>query len=119
MRNTGKTNLHPSMIGQVTIQKYPDMAVVIKQTSNIVRGKVSLAGCTPVQVGEINTCRKVMENIKQDRLHFCKFLKGKHSFTVLYGTSTFALNELKGVLKASVQRKHKGESSSHSRNGTN
>jgi hypothetical protein len=36
------------------IKKYPDTAIVIKQVKNILRNLVSLAGCTPVQVGESN-----------------------------------------------------------------
>jgi hypothetical protein len=84
------------------IKIYPDTAVVIKQVTNILSDLVSLAGCTPVQVGGSDAWKKVVENAKQDRLNFCQILKGKRFFLALCGTYTVALNDLKIVLKESV-----------------
>jgi hypothetical protein len=86
------------------IKKYPDTAIVIKQVTNILSDLVSLAGCTPVQVGESDAWKKVVENAKQDRLNFCQILKGKRLFLALCGMYTVVLNDLKIVLKESVRK---------------
>jgi hypothetical protein len=60
-----------------------------------------LAGCTPAAVGESTQWTEVVNTAEGNRANYCKALSGKLLFSVLHGTYTVALKELKSLLKAS------------------
>jgi hypothetical protein len=50
--------------------------------------------------------------VEENRANYCKALSGKTLYSALYGTYTVTLNELKGLLKASIFSEEKGNSKS-------
>jgi hypothetical protein len=64
----------------------PDAEGSVKQVAKVLGDIVSLAGCTPANVGESKAWAGVVERAIQDRITFCKHLKGKQLFNAVYGT---------------------------------
>jgi hypothetical protein len=85
------------------VKDNPDEEGSVKQVAKVLGDIVSLAGCTPANVGESKAWAGVVESAIQDRITFCKHLKGKQLFNALYGTYTVALNELKHILQSSAK----------------
>jgi hypothetical protein len=89
------------------VTQYPDAEDAIKQVGKVLSDIVSLAGCTPSEVGESMKWQDIVSATTEDRLSYCKPLKGKQLFKALYGLYTITLGELRAVLQSSVQHKKK------------
>jgi hypothetical protein len=87
------------------VTKYPDAEESIKQVGRVLSDIVSLAGCTPSEVGDSMKWQGIVSATTEDRLSYCKSLKGKQLFRALYGLYMITLGELRAVLQSSVQHK--------------
>jgi hypothetical protein len=65
---------------------------------------VSLAGCTPTNVGESEQWVHTVNAAIADKVNLAKILKGKSLYSALYGTYTVALSELKAILQGSAKK---------------
>jgi hypothetical protein len=82
------------------VTKYPDAEESIKQVGRVFSDIVSLAGCTPSEVGDSMKWQGIV-SATTDRLSYCKSLKGKQLFRALYGLYTIT-----SVLQSSVKHKN-------------
>jgi hypothetical protein len=76
------------------INKYPDVFVRYRKPSHN----------TPVSVGESEELPTVIRSAEDNRETYCKALRGKPLYSVLYGAYTITLNDLNEVLKNSAPR---------------
>jgi hypothetical protein len=83
------------------IGQFPDSDALLKQLFKVLCDIEDFAGYTLFSVGETEHCSSIVNVAEENRQNFCKALNGKTLFSVLYGTYTVALQELKAVLKAS------------------
>jgi hypothetical protein len=91
----------------VIVIKYRDAEEAIKQVGKVLSDIVSLAGCTPSEIGESLKWQSIVSATTEDRLSYCKSLKGKQLFKAVYGLYTITLGELRAVLHSNVQPKKK------------
>jgi hypothetical protein len=89
------------------VAKYPDAAPVMGKVHKVLCDIVSIAGCTPTNVGRGAEWKHIVESAEQDRSQLCDSLKGKLLFSALYGTYTVTLSNLKSVLQTSANQKQK------------
>jgi hypothetical protein len=81
------------------VAKYPDAAPIMEKVHKVLCDIVSIAGCTPANVGRGKEWESIVESAEQDRRQLCDSLKGKLLFSALYGTYTVTLGNLKSVLQ--------------------
>jgi hypothetical protein len=62
-----------------------------------------VSGYTPTLVGKSQEWESIVSTVEENCASYCEALSGKPLYTALYGSYTVALQELKGLLKASVQ----------------
>jgi hypothetical protein len=58
-------------------------------------GIENVVGYIPTSVGKNEQWPSIVNIAEENRLNFCKALNGKTLFSILYGTYTVALQELK------------------------
>jgi hypothetical protein len=68
------------------VTKYPDADKVLKEVYKSLGITVSLAGCTPANIGTCTEWSSVVDSAKESRIGLRKCLKGKSLFSALYGT---------------------------------
>jgi hypothetical protein len=86
------------------INKYPDADKVLGDI-------VSLAGCTPSNIGTCSEWSRIVDSAKESRIGLCKCLKGKSLFSALYGTYSVTLSDLKSVLQGSASKPNSSKAS--------
>jgi hypothetical protein len=86
------------------VAKYPDAAPVMEKVHKVLCDIVSVAGCTPANVGRGDEWKSIVESAEQDRRQLCDSLKGNLMFSALYGTYTVTLSNLKSVLQTSANQ---------------
>jgi hypothetical protein len=74
-------------------------------------------GYTPASVGENEQWSSIVSTVEENCANFCKTLSGKTLYSVLYGTYTVTLNELKGLLKTTTTAKSGTTGSPHQDEG--
>jgi hypothetical protein len=94
------------------VSKYPEAENVMQQVYDVLGDIVSLAGCTPSNVGESEAWKAIVNHAEQDKQNLCKVLQGKRLFSSLYGTYTITLNYLKNVLQSSVKKRKRNTKNS-------
>jgi hypothetical protein len=97
-------NLQTSYKG--IIAKHPDSDGVLQQVYKVLGDLVSLAGCTPTNVGESEQWVHTVNAAITDKISLSKILKGKSLYSALYGAYTVALtiSELKAILQGSAKK---------------
>jgi hypothetical protein len=86
------------------IKEYPDAEGSMTQAYNIINDIITLAGCTPVSIGNSKAWNDIAENAKNDKAALRGVLKGKRQFSALCGIYSVALCEFKQVLQTSAKR---------------
>jgi hypothetical protein len=81
------------------ISKYPDAGKVLRDVYKVLGDIVSLAGCTPANIGTCSEWTRIVDSAKESRIGLCKCLKRKNLFSALYGTYSVTLSDLKSVLQ--------------------
>jgi hypothetical protein len=87
---------------QQLIGQFPGTDAQMKQLLKVIRDIEEMARNTPASVGESDQWSSIVSTAEENRQNFCKVHNGKNLISVLYGTYTVALHELKAVLKAST-----------------
>jgi hypothetical protein len=85
------------------ISTYPDASSSMQQLLKVLSDIEDLASYTPASIGESKEWAKIISSAEENRKNCCKAIQGKTLFSILYGTYTVMLNELKSALKASTQ----------------
>jgi hypothetical protein len=67
-----------------------------------------LAICSRAEVGESSQWTTIVNNAKENRAKFYKFLDGKQLFSALYGMNLVTLKEMKDILKVNTQAGRSG-----------
>jgi hypothetical protein len=78
-------------------------ASVVQQIHRVLSDIENLAGCTPAKVGESSEWTSIVNSAEENTANFCTGLDGKQLLSFLYRMYTVILNEMKAVLKVSVQ----------------
>jgi hypothetical protein len=86
------------------ISKYPDADEVLREVYKVLGDIVSLAGCTPANIGTCTEWSRIVDSAKESRIGLCKCLKGKNLFSALYDTYSVTLGDLKSVLQGSASK---------------
>jgi hypothetical protein len=63
----------------------------MQQVYDVLGDIVSLAGCTPSNVGESEVWKAIVDHAEQDKQNLRKVLQGEGLFSALYGTYTVTL----------------------------
>jgi hypothetical protein len=85
------------------ITQNPDAEEQLRLLYNVLREIEDDAGFTPTSVGTSQEWASIVSTVEENRASYCEALSGKPLYSALYGSCTVALQELKGLLKASVQ----------------
>jgi hypothetical protein len=93
------------------INKYPDADKVLREVYKVLGDIVSLAGCTPSNIGTCSEWSRTVDSAKESRIGLCNCLKGKRIFSALYGTYSVTLSDLKRVLQGSASKPHSSKAS--------
>jgi hypothetical protein len=83
---------------------YPDAAPTMQQLFKVLCDIDNLANSTPISVGERREWPAITNSAEDNRENYCKVLRVKTPFSVLYGTYTVMLHDLIKVLKGSTQQ---------------
>ena len=86
------------------IKESPEAKDVIQRVLKTLSDIVSLASCTPKEVGHSDEWAQIADTAQEDRANLCQILKGKRLFSALYGVYCLTLANLKAVLQNSVGR---------------
>jgi hypothetical protein len=68
------------------VTKYLDADNVLKQVYKVLGYIVSLAECTPANLGTCSEWSRTVDSAKEDRIYLCKYLRGNSLFSAPYGT---------------------------------
>jgi hypothetical protein len=93
------------------VTKCPDADKVLREVYKVMGDIVSLAGCTPANIGTCSEWSRIVDSAKESRIGLCKCLKGKSLFSALYGTNSVTLNDLKSVLQESASEPNSSKAS--------
>jgi hypothetical protein len=95
------------------VAQYPDADDVLQQVYRVLGDLVSLAGCTPTNVGESEQWVHTVNAAIADKVSLAKIMKGKSLYSALYGTYTVALSELKAILHGECEKEQSPADYSH------
>jgi hypothetical protein len=84
------------------IDQHPDAEEQLRQLYKVLCDIEDVAGYTP-SVGKSQEWASIVSMVEKNRASYCEALCGKPLYSALYGSYTITLQELKGLLKASVQ----------------
>jgi hypothetical protein len=82
------------------VQQYPEADAQLKQLLKVLDDIEDVARHIPASVGESEDWAAVVNAAEESGASYCKGLRGKPLFSVLYGTYTVTLQELKAMPKA-------------------
>jgi hypothetical protein len=84
------------------LNQSPDADAQLKLLFKVLCDIEDVAGYTPASVGDSDQWPSIVDTAEENRQNFCKALGEKTLYSVLYGTYTVALQELKALLKANT-----------------
>jgi hypothetical protein len=65
---------------KVIVNKYPDADKVLREVYKVLGDIVSLAECTPSNIGTCSEWSRIVDSAMESRIGLCKCLKGKNPF---------------------------------------
>jgi hypothetical protein len=83
--------------------KYPETASLLQQVYKALGDIENHVRCTPAKVRENSEFTSIVNSSEKNRANFCKDQDEKPLFSAVYSMYIITVNELKAILKVSVQ----------------